>query len=272
MRHHIKSADELAWLLTHTQGFRNGYVTDIHVSKRRLFDEASRRDVLAGTMVTTMIRYQVRGVMRVAKLTMSGVTDFSIFEQEGADCSRLDVIQAEASGDWLRFWFDPQGELYVVCEEADVEEVSTPLIEARQTDRMAQWIFQAETPNGPSVEWLLAQLDHAGFPCSWRAMTAQRAGHPSIQREGDLIPAGDEGAAQTKSVHVMVYEGLDGPGFGIVLRLIGNPDRSTGRVLGLLADLIAQRFAGQCLVGNTIIPGTGWLSWKAIESGDSADV
>ena len=35
---------------------------------------------------------------RVAKLTMSGVTDFSLFEQEGSDCSEIGVIHAEATG------------------------------------------------------------------------------------------------------------------------------------------------------------------------------
>ncbi len=79
MRHSIRNAEELAWLLAHTHGFRGGYVTDVHVSKRRLFDEESGCDVLAGTTVTTVIRYHVRGVTRVARLTMFGVTDFSIF-------------------------------------------------------------------------------------------------------------------------------------------------------------------------------------------------
>ncbi|GIW55203.1 MAG: hypothetical protein KatS3mg082_1607 [Nitrospiraceae bacterium] len=46
-----------SWLgCLHTRtGFRGGYVTDVHVSKRRLFDEESGCDVLAGTTVTTVI-------------------------------------------------------------------------------------------------------------------------------------------------------------------------------------------------------------------------
>ncbi|NOT97037.1 MAG: hypothetical protein HOP00_12125, partial [Nitrospira sp.] len=38
-----------------------------------------------------------------------------------------------------------------------------------------------------------------------------------------------------------------------------------GQVLSLLADVIVQRFSGQCLVGNTIIPGGEWQNWKSFE-------
>ncbi|MDH5641710.1 MAG: hypothetical protein OEY28_10475, partial [Nitrospira sp.] len=95
MQHHIKTVDDLRWFIAHTGGFRSGYVTDVQMSKRRLFDEGSGREVPAGTTVSVTIRYQIRGLIRLAKLTMTGVTDFSLFEQEGADCSSLDIIQAE---------------------------------------------------------------------------------------------------------------------------------------------------------------------------------
>jgi hypothetical protein len=49
----------------------------------------------------------------------------------------------------------------------------------------------------------------------------------------------------------------------MVLRVRGVQDRRTGQVLSLLTDLIAQRFSGQCLVGNTIIPGGEWQNWKS---------
>ena len=122
MKCHVVNIEDLRWLLGHTGGFRGGYVTDVQVSKRRLLDEASGREVPAGTTVTVVIRYRIHQMSRVAKLTMTGVTDFSMFEQEGADCSTLGVIQAELNEGKLRFWFDPQGELYVVCEEAQLEE------------------------------------------------------------------------------------------------------------------------------------------------------
>ena len=95
---------------------------------------------------------------------MSGVTDFSIFEQEGADCSALTVIQAEATAGRLRFWFDPQGELYVVCEEAVFEEVSAPIAEFGPGQELARWTFQSEAAESPSVDRLLAALDRAGIP------------------------------------------------------------------------------------------------------------
>ncbi len=103
MKYQIVNIDDLRWLLGHTGGFRGGYVTDVQVSKRRLLDEASGREVPAGTTVTVVIRYRIRQMSRVAKLTMTGVTDFSIFEQEGADCSTLGVIQTELTDGKLRF-------------------------------------------------------------------------------------------------------------------------------------------------------------------------
>ena len=142
MQHAIKTVEDLRWLMAHTGGFRSGYVTDIQMSKRRLFDEESGRDVLADTTVSMTIRYQMRGMVRVAKLVMNGVTDFSIFEQEGSDSSALSVIQAERSDGRVRFWFDPQGELYAVCEEAHLEEIATPVLtgQVRPEDHR----FQAE--------------------------------------------------------------------------------------------------------------------------------
>jgi hypothetical protein len=265
MRHYIRNAEELAWLLAHTHGFRGGYVTDVHVSKRHLFDEESGRDVLAGTTVTTVIRYQVRGITRVAKLTMLGVTDFSIFEQEGADCSTLGMIHAEAGADRLRFWFDPQGELYVVCEEAELEEVSKPSSESALTSHLAQWTFQAESGEGPTVEWLLAELDRAGLPCSWKAKRVNGASHPAIRWEGQLIPASSHEASHLGSVFVQTYGPLDGAGFGIVLQTSSHQNGQAGRVLALLADLIARTFSGNCLVGNTIIPGMDWVNGKLLE-------
>ena len=68
----LEHLEDLRWLIAYTGGFRSGYVTDVQMSKRRLFDEESGREVLAGTTVTITIRYQVRGLVRVAKLVMTG--------------------------------------------------------------------------------------------------------------------------------------------------------------------------------------------------------
>ena len=271
MQQSIKSKDDLRWLLGQTGGFRGGYVTDVQVSKRRMLDEASGREVAAGTTVTVVIRYRIRRMARVAKLTMTGVTDFSMFEQEGADCSTLGVIQAELTDGRLRFWFDPQGELYVVCEEAQLEEVAAPSLESLSLEQVAQWTFQSEMPDWPTVTWLLAELDVAGVPCTWRAATSLSGRHHSIQWEGDLLPTSMQGSKGVTGVHCMLYGPLDGPGFGVVLRVRGVQDRRTGQVLSLLADLIAQRFSGQCLVGNTIIPGGEWQNWKSFEQQRGAD-
>ena len=271
MTHSIKSKDDLRWLMAHTGGFRGGYVTDVQVAKRRLLDEASGLEVPAGTTVTVVVRYRMRQMARVVKLTMTGVTDFSMFEQEGADCSTLGVIQAELNDGNLRFWFDPQGELYVVCEEAQLEEVAAPSLEPLSLEQVAQWTFQSAVPEWPTVNWLLAELDVAGIPCIWRAIVSAPGHHSAIQWEGELLPASMQGARDARGVHCMLYGPLDGPGFGMVLRVRGVQDRRTGQVLSILADLIVQRFSGQCLVGNTIIPGEEWQNWRSLGQQRGAD-
>jgi len=261
VKHSIKDADDLHWLIGHTGGFRSGYVTDIQISKRRLFDEGSGREVPAGTTISVTIRYEVRGLIRVAKLTMTGVTDFSVFEQDGADCSSLSIIQTELSAGKLRFWFDPQGELYVVCDEAHLEEVATPFVTAQQAAELARWTFQGRTAEGPTVQWLLNELDQAGLPCVWRETKRAVAVHPAVQWEGDLIPAGDSAVNVDNMVHVLAYGPLEGHGFGLMLRVFGMQDRQMSRILEVLADRITQHFPGNCLVGTTIIPGREWETW-----------
>ena len=101
MKQHIKHQEDLRWLIAHTDGFRGGYITDLQMSKKRLLDEDSGNQVFVGTTVTVVIRYSMRDMVRVAKLTMNGVSDFSILEQEGSDCSSLAVIHAEITEDRL---------------------------------------------------------------------------------------------------------------------------------------------------------------------------
>ncbi|MBH0201618.1 MAG: hypothetical protein HP496_04785 [Nitrospira sp.] len=265
MNHTIKNTEDLRWLIGHTGGFRSGYVTDLQISKRRLFDEGSVREIPAGTTISLTIRYEVRGYVRVAKLTMTGVTDFSVFEQDGTDCSSLGVIQTELNAGKMRFWFDPQGELYVVCDEAHLDEISSPCVTVQQTAELARWTFQGRTAEGPTVEWLLHELDRAGLPCSWRDAMRTVAIHPAVQWEGDLIPADESTASVDHRVHVMGYEPLEGEGFGLMLRVIGIQDRRMSRILEVLADQITQQFVGDCLVGTTIIPGREWEGWLTRE-------
>lgn len=263
----IKTAEDLDWLLEHTHAFQGGRVTDLHVSKRRLFDEASGHEVTAGTVITAVIRYElaVRGydrlhaVTRVAKLTMTGVTDFSIFEQEGADFSEIGVTHAEASDGRLRFWFDPCGELYVICDEAEIEEVSRPGAERPIARGMTDWAFQAQAGDPPAVAWLLDHLDRAGLPCVWRAIKPQAPLHPAVQWEGHLVPAAALAAPRASGVHVLTYGPLDGCGFGIALRAADPRDDGTGRLLVVLADLIARTFTGRCLAGDHIMEPDEWL-------------
>jgi len=50
-----------------------------------------------------------------------------------------------------------------------------------------------------------------------------------------------------------------------VLHVAGAQGQTANRLLSCASDVIVQRFSGQCLVGNTIIPGGEWPSWKSLE-------
>lgn len=257
----IKHTEDLRWLIGHTGGFRAGYVTEVQILKRRLFDERSTRDVPAGTTIAVTIHYEIRGLARIAKLTMTGVTDFSVFEQDGIDCSSLSVIQTELNAGKLRFWFDPQGELYVVCDEAHLEELTLPMVTAQQAAELARWTFQGLETDGPTIQWLLGELDQAGLPCTWHDTERSDAIHPAVQWEGSLRPADDFSVDESNLVHAMAYSPPEGQGFGLLLRVFGMQDRRLSRILEVLADRITQRFSGNCLVGTTIIPGREWERW-----------
>lgn len=261
----IKHTEDLRWLIGHTGGFRAGYVTEVQILKRRLFDEGSAREVSAGTTIAVTIQYEIRGLARVAKLTMTGVTDFSVFEQDGIDCSSLSVIQAELNAGKLRFWFDPQGELYVVCDEAHLEELTLPVVTAQQAAELARWTFQGLETEGPTIQWLVDELGQAGLPCTWHDTERSDAIHPAVRWEGSLRPADDLSVGEDNLVHAMAYNPPEGQGFGLLLRVFGIQDRRLSRILEVLADRITQRFSGNCLVGTTIIPGREWERWLVRE-------
>jgi len=264
MTYPIKTVEDLRWFLAHTQGFRGGRVTDVHLSKRRIFDEESGHDVLAGSTATVVVRYPVEGILRMAKLTMQGVSDLSIFEQEGTDCSLLGVIQVELNAGKLRFWFDPHGELYVVCEEAMLEEVSLPQSDADMDGAVAQWTFQADSGEAPTVVWLLEQLDRAGTPCVWRAAAPRTAPNVAIGWEGELVATVDMHAGPAAAVELQTYAPIDGAGFGMRMRLHHLAGRSGGRLLNLVTDLVTQSFSGTCLVGQTFFSHEEWANWKLL--------
>jgi hypothetical protein len=258
MKHLLKQADDLRWLMSHTNGFHGGYITEVQMSKKRLFDEDSGRYLLVGTTVTVDVRYSRKGMLCIARLVMSGVRDFSILEQEGEDCSVIGMIQAEACEEQLRFWFDPEGRLYIVCEEALYEEIASPAGDRDVARPIACWTFEANEGEPPTVEWLLRHLDQAGLPCIWRA---GRSGHrhAAIHWEGELLNSSvlceDRGA----SVHVMAHCPAGNAGFGMTLRAPTVHDSQCGRVLNLVADLLARTFPGTCVAGETIISCDEWL-------------
>jgi hypothetical protein len=175
------------------------------------------------------------------------------------------VIQAECTAGKLRFWFDPQGELYVVCDEAQLEEVAVPFLDEQARELPAQWTFQSPVAEWPTVEWMLDALDGVGLPCVWKHAKPSNGRRSIIQWEGTLLPAHGPDAIDQGAVRVLLYGPLEGAGFGIVLHVVGAKGGAANRVLSCVSDLIVRRFSGQCLVGNTIIPGGEWIGWKSLE-------
>lgn len=280
MKQRIKTADDIAWLLEHTHAFQGGQVTDLHLRKQRLFDEATGREITAGNTITAVIRYEVAvkgrsglyALTRVARLTMVGATDFSIFEHEGADCAEIGTIHAEASGGRLRFWFDPHGELYVICDEALLEEVSTPVLSQPRRTGMTEWAFQAPAGALPNVDWFLEHLDRLGAPCAWRAGSRSASPHQTLRWEGRFIPAdgprpakGTAGQPPSHGVFVQAHGPVDGCEFVLTLRAAHPQDSRTSRLFVTLADLIAGSFPGMCLIGDQLMQGSEWLGGLGIE-------
>jgi len=268
----IRTAEDLVWLLDHTQAFPGGQITNLAIQKQRVFDEASGREITAGTIISTIIRYEIaiRGVeglysvSRVAKLLMKGVSDFSIFEQEGADFSEINLLHAEIAGGRLRFWFDPHGELYVICEEAELEEVSRPGSVRPIRTGMTEWTFQAEAGELPDIDWILKRLDGVGVPCAWRMTKPSGPAHPAFRWAGLLLPASSHGLPRTAGVYIQTYGPLDGYRFGITLRASDPHEEALGRLLMVLADIIARGFSGLCLAGQHIMERDEWLGGQNV--------
>jgi hypothetical protein len=259
VKHLLKQADDLRWFVAHTNGFRGGYITDVQMSKKRMFDEDTGLDLLVGTTVTVVVRYCVNGMLCTARLVMNGVSDFSILEQEGDDCSTSD--------ERLRFWFDPEGRLYIVCEEALFEEIASPAGDRDIARAVARWTFEADEGELPTVEWLLRQLDQAGLPCIWRVGRPGSRRHPSIRWEGELSSSSVLSENTGASVHVMVHRPPGSSGFGVTLRTPKSHDPNGGRVLSVVADLLARTFPGTCVAGERMLSCEEWLRGKQRESG-----
>lgn len=255
MTHSITTVDDLRWLLTHTQGFRGGQITDLHVAKRRMFDEESGRDVTVESMVTVLIRYSVGGVLRVAKLSMHAVSDLSLFEQDGGDWAIVGGIQVELKEGKVRFWFDPHGDLYVVCEEAWFEEVSLPHGGTEREELVEQWVFQADCGEVPSINWLLNQLDQVGIPCVWRAAARREHRLRGICWEGELMTASVQGCAvPVAALDVQTYGPIDGGGFGILVQSRRTVGRAGHRLFSMIAHVVTSAYRGTSLTGGALLP------------------
>ncbi|CAI4030379.1 hypothetical protein DNFV4_00807 [Nitrospira tepida] len=270
MAHRIQTIEDVAWLLRHTRGFRGGQVTDVHVARRHLFDENDCCEVLAETTVTVVIRYFIdvnaeghpQRLLRLARFRMMGVTDFSIFEQEGTNSAAIDALQAEIQEGRLRFWFDQYGEIYVICEWAELEEVAYPdALPERQG--ATQWLFQARDADAPSVAWLLEQLDRAGVPCVWKHRSrtnATNANGTGKGKESHLLWAGELQVSPSRAflsgdcLEVQAYGPLDGRSFGVMLRAQESERDTGGRLLSAVAEILTSHFAGESIAGRALLP------------------
>ncbi len=253
MKRPLRHQEDLAWLLRHSRGFRGGHLAEFHVDRRYLYDENIRRDVLAGTTVTVLIRYAIgpmpgaadAPIHRLARMRFAGVSDFSCFEQDGGHRGTIDAMQTEIHQGRLRFWFDQYGEVYVVCEEAELEEVAVPG-RMSEAESMRGWVFQALVGTLPSVTWLLEQLDRAGLPCVWREEPAARIGTNSLHWTGLLALSAAGGTARAGAISIQGYGPLDGHAFGLAAET-RTYDRGSDALLLGLVGIVTQHYAGDVL-------------------------
>lgn len=251
MTRHLHNQDDLAWLLRHSRGFRGGHLAEFHVDRRYLYDEQARRDVLAGTTVTVLIRYAIDPVPgaadapihRLTRMRFVGVSDFSCFEQDGGHSGMIDAMQTEVHQGRLRFWFDQYGEVYIVCEEAELEEVAIPgrLPEA---DRATAWVFQAHQGVLPSVSWLLEQLDRAGLPCVWQEERVSKGQPTTLRWTGRLATNPMDGLLPQGVIALLGYGPLDGHAFGLAAEARHHDQRSDA-LLRAVVGIVTTHYGGE---------------------------
>ena len=226
---------------------------EVHIGRRHLYDENLGAEVLAHTMITLLIRYAVTEVVggdtlriqRRARLVFTGVTDFSFFEQQGANSGTIEALQAEWKDGSFRFWFDQYGEVYIVCDEADLEEVGVPDGAPGRT-AFHEWVFQAQQGTLPTVRWLLDELDRTGYACTWRQEDTARRAPDRFEWSGLLSMRVPVDPSDGGTVAVQGYGPLGEHSFGIVARVRGPRNAGTG-LLAQLAHILTTHFTGHSI-------------------------
>lgn len=229
-----------------------GQMVEVHIVRRHLYDENLGAEILAGTMITLLIRYAVmeavgRETLRIqrrTRLVFSGVSDFSFFEQEGANSGTIEALQAEWKDGSFRFWFDQYGEVYIVCDEAELEEVGVPE-GAPGRDILHEWVFQAQQGTLPTVEWLLDELDRAGCACTWRPGGVECAASGRFEWSGFLSRHVPVDQNQMGTVAIQGYGPLGEHSFGIVARVRGSAGGA--ELLAQLAHVLTTHFSGHSI-------------------------
>ena len=161
----------------------------------------------------------------------------------------------------LRFWFDPQGDLYVVCEEAMLEEVSLPHSDGDLGGAVAQWTFQADSGEAPTVAWLLDSWIRRERPVSGERSHQRPAAHQRCVGRGSWWPQPMQMPVRPQRLAVQTYGPIDGAGFGIALQ----SRRAAGSVWGRLlrsGDRSGHAIlcAGPVLCGQMFLSHEEWVS------------
>lgn len=267
MKRRLQSPTDIQWLFRYTHAFKGAKVLELVVRKERMWDEWSGETIPASTTLVLSICFEhisrseagPCSLQRLARLTMEGVSDFSIFEQDGSDFSDIRMFHAEIFGERLRFWFDPYGELYAICEQAVFEEVSRPAHEDARARGVREWSFQSQEGHMPQQDWFLEALDRVGLPCAWR--NERSSGNPDsmLRWEGELIPATPPEGPPSCGLVVQAYQPVGDESFGITVKVPESPDQAILRLLTALTDTILRTFAGTCLVDNRMLQRQEWL-------------
>ena len=118
---------------------------------------------------------------------------------------------------------------------------------------MSEWTFQAETGTLPTIDWFLSHLDRMGCPCAWRTTKPTGPAHPALRWAGLLLPASSKGLPRSAGVsRFETYRAVQRVFLELRLRVSDPHEEVLGRLLMVLADLIAHEFSGTCLAGHHV--------------------
>jgi hypothetical protein len=84
------------------------------------------------------------------------------------------------------------------------------------------------------------------------------------------MPVSPYGVPHGGGVFIQTFGPLDGCGFGLTVRATDLHENGIGRLVTVLAEIVARSFAGRCLTGTQIMEREEWLERRALVWGSAS--